>query len=118
MVKGYGKKGAAHNLALQLQRLQISSTQEPIKSKKAIDEQNAPIGIENPDIRNRQPLVPIDPNVEINKHSNKGLPTFEGEQINQSLEKAQRETKSDPSKQSQTIKQTRPEKQKPLEKES
>ncbi|KAI4204980.1 MAG: hypothetical protein LQ350_000832 [Teloschistes chrysophthalmus] len=118
MVKGYGKKGGANNLALQLQRLQISSPQNPIKPKKAVDEQNQPIDIENPDIGNRQPLVPIDPNVEISKHSNKGLPTFEGEQTNQSLEKAQRATKSNPSEQTQTIKQARSEKQRPPEKES
>ncbi|KAI4100055.1 MAG: hypothetical protein L6R37_005695 [Teloschistes peruensis] len=118
MVKGYGKKGATNNLALQLQRLQISSPLKPVPLKKAIDEKSPPIETQDLESKIRQPLVPIDPNVEIKQHLDKGLRSFEGEQANQGLKKPQGETKSDPLEQSQRIKQTRSEKQRPPEKDS
>ncbi|KAI4242640.1 MAG: hypothetical protein LQ352_007193, partial [Teloschistes flavicans] len=119
MVKGYGKKGAANNLALQLQRLQISSPQKPMKSKESIDERGPSIEIQDSDSRERQPLVAIDTNAKIAQHSiKKGLPSFEGDKTNQSLEESQGEKKFHPSERSQTIQKNESEKQKPAEKES
>ncbi|KAL8696471.1 MAG: hypothetical protein Q9201_007641 [Fulgogasparrea decipioides] len=61
--KGYGRKGA-NNLALQLQRLQLSSPKKPGKSNTPVVKRKSATEILIEDCSERQPLASVDSNVQ------------------------------------------------------